>query len=104
MALVDVIKKIFGSKAERDIKQIRPVLQQVLDAYSEIDKLTNDELRARTVALKEKVKEIEEPFEKRIAEIKAMLVERLIFPQILRKLSTAYEMHITGKKRVHTRR
>ena len=62
MALVDVIKKIFGSKAERDIKQIRPVLQQVLDAYSEIDKLTNDELRARTVALKEKVREIEELF------------------------------------------
>jgi hypothetical protein len=71
MALVDIIKKIFGSKAERDMKQIQPMLQKVLAAYEEIDKLSNDELRARTLHLKELVKEREEPFEKRIEEIKA---------------------------------
>lgn len=71
MALVDIIKKIFGSKAERDMKQIQPMLQKILAAYEEIDKLSNDELRARTLHLKELVKEREEPFEKRIEEIKA---------------------------------
>ena len=73
MALVDIIKKVFGSKSERDMKQVRPILEKVLAAYKDIDKLSNDELRARTEELKKKIREHEEPFEKRIAEIKEHL-------------------------------
>ena len=73
MALVDIIKKVFGSKSERDMKQVKPILEKVLAAYKDIDKLSNDELRARTEELKKKIREREEPFEKRIAEIKAHL-------------------------------
>ena len=73
MALVDIIKKVFGSKSERDMKQVRPILEKVLAAYKDIDKLSNDELRARTEDLKKKIREREEPFEKRIAEIKEHL-------------------------------
>lgn len=73
MALVDIIKKVFGSKSERDMKQVKPILEKVLAAYKDIDKLSNDELRARTEDLKKKIREREEPFEKRIAEIKEHL-------------------------------
>ena len=73
MALVDIIKKVFGSKSERDMKQVRPILEKVLAAYKDIDKLSNDELRARTEELKKKIREREEPFEKRIAEIREHL-------------------------------
>lgn len=73
MALVDIIKKVFGSKSERDMKQVRPILEKVLAAYKDIDKLSNDELRARTEELKKKIRGREEPFEKRIAEIKEHL-------------------------------
>lgn len=73
MALVDIIKKIFGSKAERDMRQVQPMLEKVLEAYSKIDRLSNDELRALTLSLKEKIKERTEPFEKRIDEIKEEL-------------------------------
>ena len=73
MAVAGILKKIFGSKADRDMKQVRPYLDKILAAYPAIDKLSNDELRARTEALKEKVRLVEEPFEKRIAEIKAEL-------------------------------
>lgn len=73
MALVDIIKKVFGSKSERDMKQVKPILAKVLAAYKDIDKLSNDELRARTEELKKKIREREEPFEKRIAEIKEHL-------------------------------
>lgn len=73
MALVDIIKKVFGSKSERDMKQVRPILEKVLAAYKDIDKLSNDELRARTEELKKKIRDREEPFEKRIAEIKEHL-------------------------------
>lgn len=73
MALVDIIKKVFGSKSERDMKQVKPILEKVLAAYKDIDKLSNDELRARTEELKKKIREREEPFEKRIVEIKEHL-------------------------------
>ena len=73
MALVDIIKKVFGSKSERDMKQVKPILEKVLAAYKDIDNLSNDELRARTEELKKKIREREEPFEKRIAEIKEHL-------------------------------
>ena len=75
MAIATILKKVFGSKADRDLKQIRPVLNKVLEAYGPIDKLSNDELRAKTEELKAKLRDCEAPFEKRIAEIKAKLDE-----------------------------
>ena len=75
MAIASILKKVFGSKADRDLKQIRPVLNKVLETYGPIDKLTNDELRAKTEELKARLRECEAPFEKRIAEIKAKLDE-----------------------------
>ena len=73
MALVDVIKKMFGSKSDRDMKGLKPVLDKILAVYPSIDRLSNDELRAHTEALKVRIREIEEPFEKRIEEIRAEL-------------------------------
>ncbi len=70
MALVDIIKKVFGTKSDRDMRKVRPVLEKVLAAYDEIDKLSADELRARSEALKVRIREVEAPFEKRISEIK----------------------------------
>ena len=73
MALVDIIKKVFGTKSDRDMKQVKPILDKVLAAYESIDKLSNDELRAKTEELKKKLRDGEAPFEKRIAEIKEEL-------------------------------
>jgi len=70
MAIADILKKIFGSKSDRDMKAIRPVLDQILAVYPDIDKLSNDELRAHSQALKDKIAAVEKPFEDRIAEIK----------------------------------
>ncbi len=75
MAIATILKKVFGSKADRDLKQIRPVLNKVLEAYGPIDQLSNDELRAKTEDLRARLRECEAPFEKRIAEIKAKLGE-----------------------------
>ena len=77
MAVADILKKIFGSKSERDMKAVKPYLDKVLAVYPEIDKLSNDELRARTDSLKAKIAAVEKPFEDRIAEIKAKLEEEL---------------------------
>lgn len=31
MALVDIIKKVFGTKSDRDMKQVKPILDKVLE-------------------------------------------------------------------------
>lgn len=56
-SFLKVLGKIFGTKAEKDLKKIQPILDKVLAAYIEIDRLTNDELRAKSAELKEYVKE-----------------------------------------------
>ncbi len=75
MAISGILKKVFGSKSDRDMKLIKPVLDKVLAAYPAIDALSDDELRARSEALKAKLRECEAPFERRIEEIKAKLEE-----------------------------
>ena len=77
MALSDIIRKIFGSKSDKDMKKIKPVLDKVLEAYEEIDKLSNDDLRARTQEIRSRILAVEEPFEKRIAEIKEELEKEI---------------------------
>ena len=69
MGFTDLFKKIFGTKAERDLKQLKPVLAKVLAAYDEIDKLDNDQLRARCDELKAKIREAIAADEQRIAQI-----------------------------------
>ena len=73
MALADIIKKIFGSKADRDYKAVKPTLTKILAAYPEIDALSNDELRARSAALRQQLRDVEAPFEDRIARIREEL-------------------------------
>ena len=69
MGFTDLFKKIFGTKAERDLKQLKPVLAKVLAAYDEIDKLDNDQLRAKCDELKAKIREAIASDEQRIAQI-----------------------------------
>ena len=70
MGFTDLFKKIFGTKAERDLKQLKPMLAKVLAAYETIDKLDDDQLRAKCDELKAKIQEAIAADEKRIAEIK----------------------------------
>ena len=77
MALANLIKSVFGSKAERDYKAVKPILDKVLASYETIDKLSDDELRAHSARLRQHMIDMEAPFENRIAEIKAKLDEDL---------------------------
>ena len=73
MSLASVISKLFGSKADRDYKAVKPVLDKILAVYPEIDALSDDDLRARSAALRQQLREVEAPFEERIAAIKEEL-------------------------------
>ncbi len=64
---------MFGSKADRDYKAVKPTLQKILAVYPEIDSLSANELRARSGALRLRLREVEAPFESRIADIREEL-------------------------------
>ncbi len=73
MSFASFIGKIFGSKSERDYKAVKPILDKILAVYPEIDALSDDDIRARSAALRARLQEVEKPFEDRIAEIKLEL-------------------------------
>ncbi len=73
MSFTDVFKKLFGTKADRDMKALKPTLNKVLAAYEEIDKLSYDDLRSRCQALKDKIQAAIASDEQRIAQIREEL-------------------------------
>ncbi|MFZ6038811.1 MAG: preprotein translocase subunit SecA [Bacteroidota bacterium] len=70
MALNDIISKIFGNKAQRDLKAINPIVEKIKAVYPEIIKLSNDELRARTKALEAQIQSSVSDERAKIAELK----------------------------------
>ena len=52
---MNILKKLFGSKAERDVKAITPILNQILAEYTRIDALDDDGLRAESAALRQQI-------------------------------------------------
>ena len=81
MSFTDVFKKIFGTKAERDLKALKPMLNKVLAAYEAIDRLSDDELRERCQGLKDKIQAAIASDEARIAEIKSELEKEIPLSQ-----------------------
>ena len=73
MALAEIFRKVFGSKADRDLKQLQPILNKVLEAYERIDRLSDDELRAKSAELRQIIRDRIAADESRISEIKAEL-------------------------------
>ncbi len=71
MGFNEFIGKLFGNKATRDMKEIKPWVDKVKAIYPEISKLSNDELRARTEELKRYIKASAEEERKKIEELKA---------------------------------
>ena len=73
--MANLLKKLFGSKADRDIKQINPTLKLILAAYDRVDKLSDDDLRAESAALREKVRAYTAAEEEQVAQIREQLTD-----------------------------
>ena len=68
-------KLLGGNKASRDAKLIRPIVDQVLAAYPNIQKLTNDELRAKTKELQNTVQHAADDLKEKIETLKGKIEE-----------------------------
>src|SRR5690606_26200850 len=50
------LAKMFGSKSDKDIKQILPYVDQINDAFQKLASLSDDDLRAKTAEVKDRIK------------------------------------------------
>ena len=69
------LKSLFGDKSSRDMKLIQPLVEKVKAVYPEIQKLSNDELRAKTKELQHYVQSSADEQKKQIEELKAKIEE-----------------------------
>ena len=79
MAIITgLLKKFFGTKADRDLKEIQPYVEKIHEAYQRIDKLTNDELRQETLRLRGVIAERIAEDEGRKKELRSRLEDVMI--------------------------
>ena len=75
MNINSFLTSLFGNKSSRDMKLIQPLVETVKEAYPDIEKLSNDELRAKTQEIKTYVQAAAKPFQDKIEELKAQVEE-----------------------------
>ncbi|MBR0273224.1 MAG: preprotein translocase subunit SecA [Bacteroidaceae bacterium] len=78
MDFINLLRKLFGNKSDRDMKQIQPLVDEVLKIYPEIQALSNDDLRARTKELQARIREAGVPLRNQINELKAKIEQTAI--------------------------
>jgi len=73
MAFIQILRRFFGSKSQRDIKAILPVLEKIREAHAHVQSLSNDQLRERTAQLKIAIRQSVEKDEAEIQEIRLQI-------------------------------
>ena len=68
-----ILRSLFGDKASRDNKLIRPFVEKVKAVYPEMQKLSNDELRERTKQLQRQVQDSANKQKEEIEKLKATI-------------------------------
>ncbi len=72
-SLNKLLSTLFGNKASRDIKEIRPIVEQVLAVEPTIQQLSNDELRAKVDEIKAQLQDKVKDKRAEIAELKEQI-------------------------------
>ncbi len=71
--MVKLITKLFGSKHERDIKHILPIVHEINRFYKELDTLSDEQLKAKTQQFKEQIAEATAEIRAELEKLKAQL-------------------------------
>lgn len=68
--MLNVLKNFFGTKADRDLKELTPFVEKINTEWQKVKDISNDELRAKTHAFKERINEGTSEIEKQIISLK----------------------------------
>ena len=88
--MANFLSKLFGTKSDRDLKEVKPFLDAILKIYPEIQKLDNDQLRAKTIEFKERIRKEVEAEENELASLRQRIEEE-------------YDMPVTEKEELYKR-
>ncbi|WP_421942323.1 preprotein translocase subunit SecA [Pedobacter sp.] len=69
--MLGFLAKVFGSKSERDIKSIQPLVVKINEEYAKLSSISNDELRAKTIEFKGRISNFLTDIDGKIAALKA---------------------------------
>lgn len=79
--MLQLLRKLFGSKHERDIKALLPIVEQINREFEKLKDLTDEELRGKTQEFRNRIKEATKEIEAEIAEQKALLASSTSFEE-----------------------
>ncbi|MDR1653125.1 MAG: preprotein translocase subunit SecA [Prevotellaceae bacterium] len=70
MSLNDILKKFFGNKAQRDLREIEPLVEQIKRVYETVTDLSNDSLRDKVQQLRQRINDYVSDDKRKIAELR----------------------------------
>ena len=73
MGFIDIITKLFGNKSQKDMQAVMPYVEKIKAIYAEIDALSDDELRAHSAALMQRLQDAVAADKSKIVELKATI-------------------------------
>ncbi|MES2619526.1 MAG: preprotein translocase subunit SecA [Bacteroidota bacterium] len=66
----NLVKSIFGSKSDRDYKEMQPIVSEINAEYEKLKSLNNDELRNKTVEFRQRISDHLSNIDKEIADLR----------------------------------
>ena len=69
-SIVSNIQKLFGNKADKDVKALQPYVGMIHAEYEKLQSLSNDQLRAKTAEFKQRVNDYLADLDQDIADLK----------------------------------
>lgn len=76
MSIVNSVLKVFvGDKSKKDVKSMQPLVKKIKSFEVELEKLTHDELRQKTVSFKNQIKEDCKALNDKIEQLKQEVAE-----------------------------
>ena len=76
MGFNEFMMKLFGNKSQRDLKEITPYVEKVKAVYPSIKALSNDELRAKTEEIKQRIQDYVAAEKAKVAELRAGIEDK----------------------------
>lgn len=67
----DLLKSIFGDKNAKDRKEYWPFVEKTNAAWTQIQQLTDDQLRGKTISFREQIQNAIAPLEAELATLEA---------------------------------
>jgi preprotein translocase subunit SecA len=71
--MINLIKKLFGDKKEKDVKDLWPVVDEINVEYEKIKDFSDDELRTKTEELRQRIKEHTAELNEKVEQLKIRL-------------------------------